>query len=444
MAKKTGAGKGRTPAAKPNAREAGESGDTGSKAAMKAQTGGAAKAGNRWLVVAAAVLVQLCLGIIYAWSVFSPSLKEAYHLTQTETQVIFSLGLASFAISMIFAGKWQDKKGPRVIATLGGAVLGLGYLVGGISGGSFILLALGIGVIGGIGIGLGYVCPIAACVKWFPDKRGLVTGLAVAGFGAGAWVFGRLGEMFITSFGVLDAFTYLGIILVLLVAAGAQLLRNPPAGWKPAGWNPPEAKAAKKRDFEWGEMMRTRQFWMLWAMFTFGALAGLMVIGNLTSIGKFFGLGPVAAGATFVGILAVCNGAGRVCWGIISDRIGRTKSMFLMFSLQGAMMLAFIAIGAGELTFGLAAAWLGFNFGGNFALFPSTTADYFGTKNLGRNYAMVFTSYGVGGIVGPLLGGMVYDMSGSYMWAFLPAGVLCFAAAGLAFFLRPPKAGQAA
>jgi OFA family oxalate/formate antiporter-like MFS transporter len=394
---------------------------------------------NRWSVVAGAVIVQLCLGIIYAWSVFASPLKSQYHLTQTETQIIFSLGLASFATMMVFAGKWQDKKGPRIVATLGGAVLGLGYLVGGLSGGSFAILALGIGVMGGAGIGLGYVCPIAACVKWFPDKRGLVTGIAVAGFGAGAWVFGRVGEMFIGSSGLLSAFIYLGLILVILVVAGSQLLKNPPEGWKPKGWNPPEKKNGKRKEYEWRGMMSTRQFWMLWTMFTFGALAGLMVIGNLTNIGKFFGLGAVATGAMFVGILAIFNGAGRVAWGVISDKIGRNRAMMIMFLLQGAMMLFFVNMGSSELLFAVASAWAGFNFGGNFALFPSATADFFGTKNLGRNYAMVFTSYGVGGIAGPILGGMVFDATGSYLWAFLPAGVLCLAAAGMAFLLRPPK-----
>lgn len=392
---------------------------------------------NRWSIVIGAIIVQLCLGAIYAWSVFVNPLKEAYKFSTTETQIIFSLGLASFALTMIFAGRLQDRKGPRIVATLGGAVLGLGYLIGSMSAGSFLIIALGVGVIGGAGIGLGYVCPIAACVKWFPDKRGLVTGLAVAGFGAGAWVFSQVATMLMAAEGVLNTFMYLGVIFAVAVIAGAQLLRNPPAGWKPSGYNPPAAKAQSKEDYSWREMVSTRQFWMLWIMFVFGALAGLMVIGILKPFGVVSGLTAAVAGSA-VGILAIFNGAGRITWGVLSDKIGRNKSMSLMFLLQGVMMLALMQMGGSELALALAAAWVGFNFGGNFALFPSATADYFGTKNLGMNYGFVFTSYGVAGIVGPLLGGMVFDATGSYLWAFIPAGILCLIAAGLAFFLKAP------
>jgi OFA family oxalate/formate antiporter-like MFS transporter len=177
---------------------------------------------------------------------------------------------------------------------------------------------------------------------------------------------------------------------------------------------------------------------MLWAMFVFGAGAGLMVIGNLKPFGIASGLSPEVAG-TAVGILALFNGAGRIFWGTASDRIGRAKSMFIMFLLQGAMMLALIRMGSTELLLAVAVAWVGFNFGGNFALFPSATADYFGTKNLGANYGMVFTSYGVAGIVGPILGGMVFDATGSYLWAFIPSGILCIVAAVIAVLIRPPK-----
>ena len=393
---------------------------------------------NRWTVVAGALLVQLCLGAIYAWSVFVNPLKDGYAMSTTETQIIFSLGLASFAATMIFAGRWQDKKGPRLVATIGGGVLGAGYILGSLSGGSFPLIALTVGVIGGAGIGLAYVCPIAACVKWFPDKRGLVTGLAVAGFGAGAWVFAQLADMFIASEGVLSAFLYLGLIFFAVVVGGAQLLRNPPTGWKPKGWKAPETKKKSKEDFEWRELLKMKQFWILWTMFFFGATAGLMVIGILKPFGVISGLSAITAGAA-VGILAIFNGGGRIVWGALSDKLGHNKTMSLMFALQGVIMLVLIQMGSAELTLAIAAAWIGFNFGGNFALFPSATADYFGTKNLGMNYGLVFTSYGVAGIFGPILGGAVFDATGSYLWAFMPAGVLCLVAAGLAFLLKAPK-----
>lgn len=399
--------------------------------------------GNRWRVVAGALIIQVCLGAIYSWSVFVNPLKEVFSYTTTQTQIIFSLALATFALTMIFAGKLQDKQGPRIVATFGGVVLGAGYLLASFTGGNFPLLALAVGVIGGAGIGLGYVCPIAACVKWFPDKRGMVTGLAVAGFGAGAWIFAKIAASLIDAYGVLISLQYLGVIFMVSVVAGAQLLKNPPAGWKPAGWKPPESnfRATSVENFAWNDMVKLRQFWMLWIMFVFGAAAGLLVIGILKPYGVHSGLSAAAA-ANAVGILALFNGAGRIVWGTVSDKIGRKNTMTLMFLLQGMMMFALIKMASTELTLSIAAAWIGFNFGGNLALFPSTTADFFGTKNVGINYGLMFTAYGVAGIVGPILAGGVFDMTGSYMWAFIPSGVACLVAAVISLGLKPPHHAQ--
>ncbi len=395
--------------------------------------------GNRWTVVLGALVVQLCLGAIYSWSVFVKPLKDVFHYTTTETQVIFSVALATFALVMIFAGRWQDRAGPRKVATLGGILFGAGYIIASYTGGAFIPMVLAVGVVGGAGLGFGYVCPIASCVKWFPDKRGLITGIAVAGFGAGSWLFQQVATSLINSYGLMAAFQYLGVIFLVAVVLGAQLLRNPPAGWAPAGWNPPvTAVSSSGGDMTWKEIVGTRQFWMLWAMFLFGAMAGLMVIGNLKPFGIYNGLSEAFAGS-LVGLLALFNGAGRITWGTVSDRIGRSRAMTIMFALQGVMMLALMQMGATEVTLAIAAAWVGFNFGGNFALFPSATADYYGTKNLGINYGLVFTSYGLGGIAGPILGGMVFDATGSYMWAFIPSGILCLVAAGISLFTRKPS-----
>ena len=397
--------------------------------------------GNRWTVVVGALIIQVCLGAIYSWSVFVNPLKAVFDYTTTQTQIIFSLALATFAFVMIFAGRLQDRIGPRIVATFGGIVLGAGYLLASFTGGSFLLIALTVGVIGGAGIGLAYVCPIAACVKWFPDKRGMVTGMAVAGFGAGAWLFAKIASGFIVDFGVLTAFMYLGVIFMVSVVLGAQLLRNPPAGWRPAGW-PPSTESRSNvsfvADFEWREMVKTIQFWMLWIMFMAGAAAGLLVIGILKPYGIHSGLSAAAA-ANAVGVLALFNGAGRIVWGAVSDRIGRKNAMALMFLLQGAMMLALIKMGSTEMTLSIAAAWIGFNFGGNLALFPATTADFFGTRNVGINYGFMFTAYGVAGISGPILAGSVFDMTGSYQWAFIPSGIACFIAAGISLGLKSPR-----
>lgn len=394
---------------------------------------------NRWFIVVGALIIQLCLGALYSWSVFVNPLKDNYAFTTTETQIIFSVALATFAIVMIFAGKWQDKIGPRKVAIIGGVLLGLGYILANFTGGSFVGLVFTIGLIGGAGIGFAYVCPLATLIKWFPDKRGLISGLAVAGFGAGAWIFAQLATYFIYMYGLLDTFWMLGIIFLVAVVVGSLTLRNPPSGWIPKGHKKEVKKSTSKtKDYEWKEMIKTKQFWMLWVMFMFGAAAGLMVIGNLKPFGIFSGLSAIVAGSA-VGILALFNGGGRIIWGTASDKLGRSKSMALMFVLQGAIMLALVQMGSNELTLTIAAAWVGFNFGGNFALFPSATADYFGTNHVGVNYGLVFTSYGVAGIIGPILGGSIFDMTGSYLWAFIPSGIACLVAAGIALIIKNPK-----
>ncbi|HSG07221.1 MAG TPA: OFA family MFS transporter [Longimicrobiales bacterium] len=424
---------------------------------------------NRWLVVAGGILIQMCLGAIYAWSAFTAKLTaEPYSFTRTETQVVFSVGLVTFALVMaLVAGRWQKKSGPRIVAATGGLVLGLGYVVAGLSGTSFPLMLLGIGVLGGAGIGLAYVCPIAALVKWFPDRKGMITGLAVAGFGFGALVWIKLTGGF--QFGPVDltpgwaglygagwtvnqVFLLYGLLFAALVGLGSLVMVNPPEGWAPAGWTPPAASAASGGvEFTPGEMMRTPQFWELFVIFALGALAGLMVIGiirlfgidALTASGMDVAEATVVTGTAMGLFYALFNGLGRIVWGTVSDRVGRKNSIALMSAMQGVLMILFHFIGGSEWGLYLGAMLIGFNFGGNFALLPAATADLFGNQNVGVNYPWVFLAYGVGGVVGPILGGVMGD-AGAWAWAFIPAGIACLAAAGLALALHPPVRARTA
>jgi MFS family permease len=420
---------------------------------------------NRWLVVVGAVLIQLALGALYAWSVFTPSLSEKpYGFTKTETQVIFSVELATFALVMIVAGRMQAKFPPRNVVLLGGLVMGLGYVGASFTGASFPGHVVCIGVIGGAGIGLGYVVPIAVGVKWFPDKKGMLTGLAVAGFGFGALIWVKLADLWLLGLlGVANVFLCYGIAFAVIIAIGSLWMVNPPAGYKPAGWNPPAPNPGKSPasagDLTSSEMLRTVQFYTLWLMFVAGAMAGLMVIGciklfgidALRSAGMEAKAASVAAGTAMAVFYALANGLGRIIWGILSDKIGRRVSLLLMLSVQGIVMLLFYKMGFSEWTLYLGAALIGFNFGGNFALFPAATADFFGNRNVGPNYGWVFTSYGVGGIVGPILAGYFGDaarlteavegMIDPSAWTapFVIAGIACLAAAVLALTLRAPR-----
>ncbi len=422
-----------------------------------------AKVMNRWLVVLGAILIQLCLGAIYAWSVFTPSLtKEPYNFTATQTQWIFGVGLASFALVMILAGRMQAKFPPRNIAALGGIVLGLGYIGARFVGTSFVGHLVSIGLVGGAGIGLAYVVPIAVGVKWFPDKKGMLTGLAVAGFGFGALIWVKLAGAWghlIDQMGVANVFLAYGVAFAVVVLIGSIWMVNPPEGYKPAGWNPPQAStgapATGALNLASGEMLATPQFFALWAMFIAGAMAGLMVIGcialfaidALKSAGLSEALAKDASGTAMGVFFALANGLGRIGWGMFSDKLGRKASLFLMLLCQGIVLLAFYRMGFNVWLLYLGAAIIGFNFGGNFALFPAATADFFGNKNVGLNYGWVFTAYGVGGIIGPVLGGWFKesvkpgDPSG-FVTPFVIAGVACLIAAVLALLLKPPAAAR--
>lgn len=410
---------------------------------------------NRWIVVVGALLIQLALGSLYAFSIFTSPLSASLGYKSTSFWIlgIFSTAIGVFAITMIVAGKIQDRKGPRTVAAVGGAIVAGSYMLASFFTDSIAMIYLSYGVIGGIGIGLAYVCPLAAAVKWFPDKKGLVTGIAVAGFGAGAFIFTQVGKFFITEYGLDSAFLYLGLIFLAMIVGGSFLLINPPAGWLPKGYVPPVNTngANNKVDFGWRETIRTRSFVMLWLMFALAATAGLMLISNTKNVAKYLdpdeGAMVVAQAQTIAGILALFNGGGRIAWGKISDKLGRTSTMKLMYLTQGIVLVA--AAGfcylqpAGDILpfLGLTAlaSLVGFCFGGNFALMPSTTSDYFGAKNFGMNYGLVFTGYGVAGVLGGLIPGVLAGAGSGFVWVFLAVGVASFAAFGVAMFTRAPE-----
>ncbi len=425
---------------------------------------------NRWFVVVGAIMIQLALGAIYAWSVFTARLTDiddVYAFSASQAAWVFSAGLVTFAIVMVLAGRILPRVGPRKLSVAGGLLLGSGYIASGFFGESFAVQLLGIGIVSGAGIGLAYVVPIAVCVKWFPDKKGLITGLAVAGFGfgatiwvklAGSWFGGLLNTTSVFGLpGVQSVFVIYGITFFVLVLLGSAVMVNPPEGYAPAGWSPPDADNGDHGAVEYRarDMLRTPQFYMLWTTFMFAGIAGLMVIYCI----KLFGIDALEyRGVTNAGVItgtamawyAIFNGLGRIAWGSISDRIGRRQTLILMSVLQGATMLmtyhVFITFGM-VYGFILAAALIGFNYGGSFALFPAITADYFGNKSVGSNYGWMFTAYGVAGLAGPLLAGYFKDSAqGSadptvWMTPFVIAGIVCLLGAVIMSLTTRPSRG---
>ncbi|MGM0418039.1 MAG: L-lactate MFS transporter [Thermodesulfobacteriota bacterium] len=409
---------------------------------------------NRWLVVVGAVLVQMCLGAIYAWSVFTPELQEAGWST-AQTMMAFSAGLVSYAVVMVWAGFQLEKLGPRFLAITGGLVLGAGYIIAGLFGGTnFWMIFIFIGIMGGSGIGIGYVVPIAVGMKWFPDKKGLITGLAVAGFGFGAtgWVkfAGSVGNL-IENYGISATFVIFGISFAVLVSIGGFFMVNPPEGWLPEGFTPEESNngqngKAAGPDLSGTDLLSTPQYYMLFATFIFSAGAGLMTIGlikpfGISALGASSGISAAKASAiagTALAILSIANGLGRIAWGTISDKTGGRLAIIIMVSFQAVMLFLLNFMAGTEILFYVAAAAIGFNFGGNFALFPTITAETFGTLNVGKNYPMIFLAYGVGGVLFPIVGGKLGDLD-KYALAFTISAALCIVGACLTFMVKKPQ-----
>lgn len=412
------------------------------------------KVQNRWLVVLGAVLIQLSLGAIYAWSVFTPTL-EAAGWSKLETQVVFAIELASFALVMLVGGRLMGKIGPRKLAVLGGGVMGAGYGVAGLLGATnFWVLALFVGVVGGAGIGLAYVVPIAVGMRWFPDKKGMIAGLAVAGFGFGAmgWVkmAGAWGQLIETR-GLDQTFMIYGACFAALIIVGALWMKMPPKGWAPAGFDAQAPRSAKGSiNYSLAEMLRTPQFYLIFLTFAIGAGAGLMSIGlmklypmqALQESGLSLTEASAVAGTAMAVFFALGNGIGRIVWGAISDNIGRRLSVMILAGSQAVFLLAFTYMAGTPWLLYIGAALIGFNFGGNFALFPALTADVFGDKRVGQNYPYVFLSYGVGGIIFPVLGGRLGDM-GNFPLAFTICAVACVVAVLATALIRMPDHEEA-
>ena len=394
-----------------------------------------------WTVVLGAISINLILGVLYAWSVMGKALVVQWHWSKTDAMWPFAASAATFAIMMIFAGRLQDKIGPRYVAMLGGIVLGAGLIAS-----SFVrsplMMLLTFGVIGGMGIGLGYSATTPPSIKWFPPaKKGLITGLVVSGVGLAAVYMSPLTNYLIKSTSIPQTFLILGIATIVLVALFAQVLANPPAGFVATAPCPSSGTAGKapvtRCELDWHEMLKTPQFYQLWLMFVLSASAGLLIIGNVAIIAK--DQAHWEAGFVAVMTVAIFNTCGRVVSGFLSDRLGRTRTMVFASILQALNMFAFAHYTTPPmLIFG--SAMTGLCYGTVFTLFPAVTADFYGVKNLGVNYGLIFTAFGVAGVTGSVLGGKIGDVFGSYQYAFVICGIMVLIGAASALLINPPKA----
>lgn len=401
---------------------------------------------KRWGIAMAAVVMQLCLGTVYAWSVFKKPLIGTHGWGETETQLTFMIFMFTIGCAAAFGGTLVDKKGPKFVATLGGVLFAGSTLLAGVADqiGSLPLLYLSWGFIGGLGNGFCYVTPIATLIRWFPDKRGLVTGLAVMGFGLGAFFMGKIAPAMIIAFkggmtpsGVAQTWYIWGVVFLVLVCGSAMVFRNPPAGWLPAGFKPAAGSVSAADSLNFDQAIKTPQWWMLWGMLFLNVSAGLGLISQLSPLAQEFYKALVidpailsdpetlskvlaTAGGTVVSISAIFNGLGRLFWARVSDTIGRRAVFVTMFASQ-AVIYTLVAMGiiSGYWLFLVAACYLLACYGGGFATMPAFAADNFGPGYIGKVYGFMLTAWSAAGLVGPYAFSKFKDQA-----LFIAAGLL--------------------
>jgi OFA family oxalate/formate antiporter-like MFS transporter len=398
-----------------------------------------------WTVTFAGTGINLALGVLYTWSVISKGVPSEWGWSETEKSLPYAIACLVFCLIMVPAGRMQDKIGPRIVATIGGILVGLGLIIASRTT-SAMGYILGFGVLAGAGIGFGYASTTPPAVKWFhASNTGLIAGLVVSGFGLASVYAAPLAKYLTSAYGLPTMVLSFGIGFLIVVVGLAQLLCSPPKGYLPSGTTAATpgspAAASKKEDYSPAEMLHTWQFYALWFMYACGAGAGLMIIGKLALIAKV--QASLELGFILVAVLAIGNGGGRILAGFMSDKIGRSNTLLVCFDMQ-AVMIVLVALtrqGSALASPGIMAllsALIGANYGANLALFPSVTKDYYGLKNFGVNYGLVFTAWGLGGFMLSLLAGKVYDQTRTFNFAYYCSAVLLIAAAVVTFFVRPP------
>ena len=396
---------------------------------------------NRWGLAAAGFLMQMALGAVYAWSVFRTPLSKQFHWSISDVTLTFTICIFVLGVSAFFGGLWLNKKGPRVVALTGGFLYGLGVFLASFSADKLWWLYLRYGLIGGIGLGFGYIVPVAVLVKWFPDKRGLITGIAVGGFGAGALVTAPVATRLIQSVGVLQTFAYLGVAYLLVTMATGALMKNPPDGWKPEGWAPSTTQKAQRaaKDYTLGEALKTWQWWALWALLFLNVSAGISLISQESPMFQEIAKVSASVAAGMVGIVSIGNGVGRIFWAWTSDAITRRWTFVVMFLVQVGLfwMLPGIASVAILTTVSFIILMC---YGGGFGTMPAFAADYFGSKNVGPIYGLMLTAWGSASAFGPLLIAHLRQVSGSFASGLHVIAIIMAVSVLLPILVSPPKA----
>lgn len=387
--------------------------------------------------------MQIALGAVYAWSVFRIPLTKAFGWTISQVTLTFTIAILMLGFAAFVGGVWMRSSGPRRVAIVAGIFYGAGVFLASFSGGHLYWLYFSYGFLGGIGLGLGYIVPVATLVKWFPDKRGMITGIAVAGFGAGALITAPVASRLIVSVGVLKTFAILGIAYFLAVTIPALFMKDPPPGFAPAGWKPSAAQTKQRaaRDYTLTEALGKWQWYALWAILFLNTSAGISIISQAAPMAQEITHVTAAVAAGMVGIISLANGSGRFLWAWFSDAVGRRAVFFTMFLVQAVVFWIMPHV-SGFGVFTTLAFIILLCYGGGFGTMPAFAADYFGATNVGSIYGLMLTAWGFAGVFGPMLIANIRQNTGHYIGALNVIAIVVLVSAVLPLITRPPKDEQ--